>query len=69
MFSPQAKITTQLSLNYTISGLAKLLLFEHFVRAQSNGNTTAYIIAESEKYPYKLKKKPSNKVITFTKSM
>ena len=64
LFNPSMPdISMQHNLKYTISGLAKLLLFEHFVRAHSNGNASAYVAAESIKFPYAPKKKITNRVI------
>ena len=67
MFSPGTKISTPSPrFNYTISGLAKLLLFEHYVKAQSNGSTyESFVNAESAKYPYKLRANPGSRVIIF----
>ena len=42
---------TKINLNYTVTGLSKLLLFNAYAKTQSE-NFNTYIIEEAMKYPY-----------------
>ena len=54
LFTPHSHKPTKMKLNYTVSGLSKLLVFNAYVRAQTE-NLTEYVNTEARKYPYPLK--------------
>ena len=56
LFIPNSQTATQIKFQYTEVGLAKLLLFSTFIRAQLQ-NETDYIATEAKKYPYTMKPK------------
>ena len=54
LFTPNAKRPTNLTVDYSVHGLAKLLIFNAFAQTQSN-NVTDFTIREAMKYPYLIK--------------
>ena len=56
LFTQHAQKPTHIKFKYTEAGLAKLLLFSTFLRAQSQGKMD-FIATELDKYPYTIKKK------------
>ena len=54
LFSPNSVKPTRIDLNYTVSGLAKLLVFNAYANAQTE-NVSEYVNLEARKYPYTLK--------------
>ena len=56
LFTPYGVEPTNITLNYTVAGLSKLLLFNAYARARSN-NFTEIVHAEAQKYPYPRKLK------------
>ena len=51
LFTPHAQKPTKIDVNYTVTGLSKLLLFKAYAQTQTE-NITAYVIEEAMKYPY-----------------
>ena len=51
LFTPNSQKPTKINLNYTVTGLAKLLLFNAYAQTQSE-NINSYISEEAMKYPY-----------------
>ena len=51
LFTPHSQKPTKINLNYTVTGLSKLLLFNAYAKTQSE-NFNTYIIEEAMKYPY-----------------
>ena len=56
LFIPHSRTTTPINHQYTEDGLAKLLLFSSFIKAQSQTTIMDYIITEVKKYPYEIRK-------------
>ena len=54
LFTPHSLKPTQMALNYTVAGLAKLLLFNAYVSTQTE-NFNEYVTKEAMKYPYPMK--------------
>ena len=51
LFTPNSQKPTKIDVNYTVTGLSKLLLFNAFAQSQSE-NISSFIREEAMKYPY-----------------
>ena len=51
LFTPNAQSPTNVQADYTVDGLAKLLLFNAYTKAKSD-NASDFIMDEARKYPY-----------------
>ena len=51
LFTPHSQKPTKMDMNYTVTGLSKLLLFNAYAQTQSE-NVNSYISGEAMKYPY-----------------
>ena len=60
LFNPNGLTPTNITVNYTLTGLSKLLLFNDFARAQAT-NVTDVVISEARKYPYPQKYKVADR--------
>ena len=56
LFTPYASIPTNITFDYKVPGLAKLLHFSNFIETQS-GKAMEYIAKEVNGYPYTKKSK------------
>ena len=51
LFTPHSQKPSKMDMNYTVTGLSKLLLFNAYAQTQSE-NVNSYISGEALKYPY-----------------
>ena len=56
LFTPYAPHPTEITFDYTVPGLAKLLHFTNFIRTQPD-QEKEYIRKEASGYPYQMKAK------------